>query len=30
MDMNLSKFREIAKGREFWCAIVDGVTKNRT
>ena len=27
MDMNLSKFREIVKDREAWCAAVYGVSK---
>ena len=30
MDMNLSKFQEIAKDREAWCATVHGVAKNQT
>ena len=30
MDMNLSKFWEIAKDREVWYAAVHGVAKNRT
>ena len=30
MDMRLSKFREIVKDREAWCATVHGVTKSRT
>ena len=29
-DMSLSKFREIVKDRETWCAAVHGVTKNWT
>ena len=28
MDMNLSKFREIVKDRESWCAVVRGVAKS--
>ena len=28
-DMNLSKFQEIMKDREVWCAAVHGVTKNQ-
>ena len=28
MDMNLSKLREMVKGREAWCAAVHEVTKN--
>ena len=27
MDMSLSKFQELVKGREAWCAAVHGVTK---
>ena len=30
MDMNLSKYQEIVKDREAWCAAVHGVTKHRT
>ena len=30
MDMNLSKLREIVKGREAWCASVHGVPKSQT
>ena len=30
MDMSLSKFREIVKDREAWCAAVHGIAKNRT
>ena len=30
MDMNLSKFQEIVKDREAWCAAVHGVVKNQT
>ena len=30
MDMNLSKFKEIVKDKEAWCAAVHGVTKNWT
>ena len=30
MDMNLSKFWEIMKNREAWCASVHGVKKSRT
>ena len=29
-DMNLSKFQEIVKGREAWCAAVHGVTQSWT
>ena len=29
MDMNLSKFREIVRNRETWCAEVNGVTKSQ-
>ena len=28
MDMSLSKFQEIVKDREAWCAVVHGVTKS--
>ena len=27
MDMSLSKFQEIVKGREAWCAVVHGVAE---
>ena len=30
MDMSLSKFWEIMKDQEDWCAIVHEVTKNQT
>ena len=30
MNMSLSKFREIVKDREAWCAAVHGVTKSQT
>jgi len=30
MDMNLSKFQEIVKDREGWCAVVHGVAKSWT
>ena len=30
MDINLSKFQEIVKDREAWCAAVHGVTKSLT
>ena len=30
MDMILSKFQEMVKEREAWCAAVHGVTKSRT
>ena len=30
MDMSLSKFWEIVKEREAWCAAVHGITKNQT
>ena len=30
MDMSLSKWQEIVKDRETWCAAVCGVTKNQT
>ena len=30
VDLSLSKLREIVRDREAWCAVVHGVTKNRT
>ena len=30
MDMNLSKFWEMARDRGAWCVAVHGVTKSRT
>ena len=30
VDMNLSKFWEMVKDREAWCAAVYGVTKSQT
>ena len=30
MDMSLSKFQEIEKDREAWCAEVHGVPKSQT
>ena len=30
MDMSLSKYQEIVKDREAWCAAVHGVEKNWT
>ena len=29
-DINLSKFQEIVKDREAWCAAVHGVSKSQT
>ena len=30
MDVSLSKFREMVKDREAWCAAVHGTTKSQT
>ena len=30
MDMSLSKFQEMVKDMEAWCAAVNGITKSRT
>ena len=30
MDMSLSELRELVMGKEAWCAMIHGVTKNRT
>ena len=30
MDMGLGRLRELVVDREFWCAVVHGVTKSRT
>ena len=30
MDMSLSKFWEVVKDREGWCAVVHGITKSQT
>ena len=30
VNMSLSKFREIVKDREAWCAAIHGVTKSQT
>ena len=30
MDMSLSKFWEMVKDREAWCAVVYGIAKNQT
>ena len=30
MDVSLSKFQEIVKDREAWCAVVHGVAKGQT
>ena len=30
MDMSLSKFQEMVKDREAWCATVHGAAKSRT
>ena len=30
MDMSLSKFQDMVKDREAWCAAVHGVTKSKT
>ena len=29
MDMNLSKLWEMMKDREYWCAVVHGITKSQ-
>ena len=30
MDMSMSKFQEMVKDRELWCAAVRGVAKSQT
>ena len=30
MDVSLSELRELVMDREAWCAVIHGVTKNRT
>ena len=30
VDVSLSKFQEIVKDREAWCAAIHGVTKSQT
>ena len=30
MDLSLSKLQKIVKGREAWCAAIQGVTKSQT
>ena len=30
MDINLGKLSELVRGREVWCAVVNGLSKSQT